>query len=273
VNHSRFTRFTQISRQFLLAGGAALLLATQAWADEKFDSLTVGSTTYSNVTVLNKTRYDVFITHDWGLANVKVQDLDYNAQVKLGYQAPKEEAGKSIFNAPKEILSGLDPVHSDLQQFEQQLPPEVLTLVEQVAEMPEWMPRAIVGTITFVYLTFCFLCRQICVKTGQEPSLLIWMPILKQFPMLRAAGMSAWWFLLNFVGLWGIRSLVWCFKIAVARGKHWSVGLLLVLPVTNIFAFLYLAFSSGLGDAPPPVHKAGNSKVITLQGGEQRQAA
>jgi hypothetical protein len=272
VNQSLLVQIKKLARRCLLLGWAGVLLAGQAWADEKFDSLTVGSTSYSNVTVLNKTRTDVFITHEWGLANIKVQDLDYDAQVKLGYQLPKEEAGGSIFGAPK-ILSGLDSPE-DFQKFEQQLPPQLLAMVEAVAEMKEWTPYAIVGGIAFVYLTFCFLCRQICLKTGQEPSPLIWLPILKQFPMLRAAEMPAWWFLLNFIGLWGIRSLVWCFKIAAARGKHWFVGLLLVLPVTNFFTFLYLAFSQGLGSAAPPVHsKPGNSRIITLQGGEQRQAA
>jgi hypothetical protein len=85
--------------------------------------------------------------------------------------------------------------------------------------------------------------------------------------MLKAAGMSRWWFMLNFIGLFGIRQIVWCFKIAKVLGKSSLVGFLLILPVTNIFAFFYLVLSgNGSSKATPP-------KVISLQGGERRQAA
>jgi ABC-type uncharacterized transport system permease subunit len=42
-----------------------------------------------------------------------------------------------------------------------------------------------------------------------------------------------------------VAQVVWSFKIAKARGKNAGWAILLLLPVTNILAFLYLAFSSG----------------------------
>jgi hypothetical protein len=85
----------------------------------------------------------------------------------------------------------------------------------------------------------------ICQKAGQTPGLLVWLPLLKVFPMLRAAGMSPWWFLASFVPLLNLVAVVlWCLNIAKARNKTVLVGLFLLLPVTNILAFLYLAFSS-----------------------------
>ena len=64
--------------------------------------------------------------------------------------------------------------------------------------------------------------------------------------MLRAAGMSGWWFLAYFVPLLNLVPLIlWPLKIAKARGKSVWVGVLLLLPVINLFAFLYLAFSNG----------------------------
>jgi hypothetical protein len=41
-----------------------------------------------------------------------------------------------------------------------------------------------------------------------------------------------------------IAQILWCVKIVQARGKSVWVTILLILPVTNLFAFLYLAFSS-----------------------------
>ena len=42
-----------------------------------------------------------------------------------------------------------------------------------------------------------------------------------------------------------VPQILWSLKIAKARGKSVWVGVLLLLPVTNLFAFLYLAFSNG----------------------------
>jgi uncharacterized membrane protein YhaH (DUF805 family) len=81
--------------------------------------------------------------------------------------------------------------------------------------------------------------------------------------MLRAAGMSRWWFVAYFVPLFNLMpAILWGFKIAKARGKSLWIGVLLLLPVTNLFAFLYLAFSdsaSGDGDEGP------EPKVMSLQ--------
>ena len=46
--------------------------------------------------------------------------------------------------------------------------------------------------------------------------------------------------LLNLVG-----QVLWCVKITQARGKGFLTAVMLILPVTNILAFLYLALSNG----------------------------
>jgi hypothetical protein len=55
---------------------------------------------------------------------------------------------------------------------------------------------------------------------------------------------------------------VWCFKIAKARGNSAWVGLLLLLPVTGFFAFLYLAFSDG---APAKEEPRRRVEVMSLE--------
>jgi hypothetical protein len=130
------------------------------------------------------------------------------------------------------------------------------------------------GTVYFVgggiYLFFSMCLWLICRKTHSSPGPLIWLPILQLIPLLRAANM-AWFFaciipVLNIVALIvGIRAahmpwiwtfsyvilalnvialIAWSIKIVKARGKSPWVSLFMLFPVTTVFAFLYLAFSS-----------------------------
>ncbi|PYJ02708.1 MAG: hypothetical protein DME25_15460, partial [Verrucomicrobia bacterium] len=56
--------------------------------------------------------------------------------------------------------------------------------------------------------------------------------------------------------------VAWCLRIAKACGKSQWLGILLLFPVTTLFAFLYLAFANG-GQAKkeekPPV------EIMTLE--------
>jgi len=58
--------------------------------------------------------------------------------------------------------------------------------------------------------------------------------------------MSGWWFVLFLVPFGNlVAQIVWSVKIVQARGKGILCMISLLLPVTNLFAFMYLAFSSG----------------------------
>jgi hypothetical protein len=111
----------------------------------------------------------------------------------------------------------------------------------------------VIGVVGFVfYLFFCYCYMLICKKAGDEPGIMIWIPILQVFPLFRAAGMSGWYvlgMLLPFINI--IISIMWCFKIVSARGKSPVWAVLMILPFTNLIALLYLAFSGseGMGDA------------------------
>ncbi len=121
------------------------------------------------------------------------------------------------------------------------------------------------GTILLAYLfqSFCFML--ICRKAGKPGGVLVWLPLFQAIPLLRAAGMSGWWFLglmlpvLNIVG-----SIMWAFKIVEARGKHWILGFLLLLPVTNILTILFLAFSGG-GESEPTKKIDARIQIMTLE--------
>jgi hypothetical protein len=122
---------------------------------------------------------------------------------------------------------------------------------------------AVLGIALVVYLFHCYCCMLICQKTGNPPGLLVWVPVLQLLPLLRAAGMSGWWFLAYCVpGLNIVAQILWCLNIAKARGMTVWFGVLLLLPVTNLLAFLYLAFSEG-----PPAEEEGEPgpKIMTLE--------
>ena len=118
------------------------------------------------------------------------------------------------------------------------------------------------GVLLLLHLFQCYCLMLICRKAGHPPGLLVWIPVLQIFPMLRAAGMSGWWVLAFCVPVLNVVAWVlWCLNIAKARGKSVWVGVLLFLPITNLFAFLYLAFS----DRMPSKHDdESEPKIMTL---------
>ena len=242
---------------------AAPLPLTEGQKEETYAILTVGDVAYSNVVVKTKTKTDLFISHTKGFANLKVHDLDRSTQLQLGYQVeaePSTDETASDFTAEKLV-----------EQIQLQIPPQVEEAYEQVmwegrelmAQLPPWFPFAILGGFVLLYLLFCNCCRQICRKAGKPPGFLIWLPVLKQIPLFRAAGLSGWCILANLIPpVWLILYIVWSFKIARARDKGPVIGFLLLLPGFQVFAFLYLAWSGGQGD-PTPEEREGR-KVISL---------
>jgi hypothetical protein len=236
-------------------------------SEDTFPVLQVGAETYKNVTVTTKAKDYIFILHTNGMTSIKVSQLPEDLREKLGYAVPtaRKPATNNAAVWAKRELSKLSV-------------PQVKEMTVQLAQKwrgetsgrPSVMgladPKLLIvglGVMLLVYLFHCYCCMLICQKTGHPPGFLIWLPVVQLFPLLRAAGMSPWWFLAYFVPVLNlVPLLVWPFAIAEARGKSGWVGVLLLLPVTNLFAFLYLAFSRGNRDdrdeEPEP-------KVMTLQ--------
>ena len=238
-------------------------------ADEVFSTLTVGGESFSNVTVLTKTRNDVFIRHARGMASLKVKHLDTLTQIKLGYlmESPKPTKSEAI----KSTVANISRIEADprVQAAEAELVARFAQALEQ------FDPRIFYGLIAAIilsYLSFSSLCRSICMKAVIPPKQvipLIWLPLLKQIPLLKAAGMSPAWILTNLIqGLFLITYIVWSFKITRARGKNVAVAVFLLLPVTNLFAFLYLAMSGETTGEEPR-----KRNVISLPSSPRREAA
>ncbi len=256
--------------KLLWLGLAVLLmrpLGVSGATEEVFDVLQIGSRTYTNVTVTTKAKSYIFILHTGGMASVKVSELSPDLQEKLGYASAM--ASKVTTNAAavwvKKEMAKIDVAHvKDLKkQVEQKWRGHPGGKGSAMGLVGPTLIFAVLGIMLLLYLFYCYCCMLICQKTGNLPGILVWVPVVQLFPLLRAAGMSGWWFLAFLVpGINLVAHILWSLKIAKARGKSVWVGVLLLLPVTNLFAFLYLAFSDGSAGADD---EETQPKVMSLQ--------
>jgi hypothetical protein len=200
---------------------------------------------YSNVTITAKSDATIFIRHQRGVANVKVEDLDSTTQQALGYQVMSAESG-SFGGSDSKVMSAVKHYINAIAAQKRSLFNDSATRV--ASPSVQINPSIVAGILTGVlltYLFFCGCCAAICRKTGTEPGILIWIPVFQLIPLLRAAGMSGWWFLAFFVPVLNLLAhILWCVNIVRARDKSILWAPLLLFPVTNILALLYLASSS-----------------------------
>jgi hypothetical protein len=218
--------------------------------EETFPLFQVGTRTYTNVTVTTKAKKYIFILHSSGMANIKVADLPPELLSKLGYAAPDEKttkvSGANLAAWTKQQMSSLNvpQVRAAEKQLEDTWRARAGTDLSSLKSADPKFLITVLGGALLLYLFTCYCYKLICEKTGNKPGVLIWLPLLQVFPLLRAASMSPLWVLVPFA------PVVWCFKIAKARGKSAWVGVLLLFPVVSVFAFLYLAFSNGKSAEP-----------------------
>lgn len=213
--------------------------------DQKLDVLATSKATYTNVTVTGKSAVNVFIQHNGGVVNIKVDDLAPDSRQALGF-APLESGKKMTFIGSDSITSNAASRVAEAVSVERL---ESLTGWKLPAGIPEIRlnPSMVAGALTGVLLCYLFVCycfALICRKAGREPGALVWIPILQLFPLLRAAGMSGWWFLAFCVpGVNLVAHIFWSVNIVRARDKSVWWVILMVLPLTNLLAILHLAFS------------------------------
>jgi hypothetical protein len=202
------------------------------------------------VTVTTKATNYIFILHSEGMTNLKLAELPLEVREELGYAPPSK---------PKTVATAAsDWAQNTVTKLES---PQVKVIEQHIKE--KWqakMPNGIyslksVGYSWLIGIAVCLLlchlffsyCRMlICQKSGSTAGPLVWFPVLNFIPLLKAAAMNRWWFLAWFVPILNIvMAVMWAFKIVKVRGKHEVVAVFLILPIINIFAFLYLAFSDG----------------------------
>jgi hypothetical protein len=182
------------------------------------------------------------------MGTFKVADLSPEVRQQLGYVvAEKPKAGTNAATAwAKQTFARIETpqikeVEKQVEQRWRACFPNGRPTLPPVDKTALWL---VLGAVLLGYLFFSYCCQLICQKAGKQPGIMAWLPLLQQIALLHAAEMSGWWFLAGFVPVLNlVAAIIWCFKIARTRGKSAWVGLLLLLPVTTLFAFLYLAFS------------------------------
>jgi hypothetical protein len=239
---------------------ASMLLAR---ADVSLGTVQVGGDTYHNVTVTSKSPQSVFIAHSLGFANIPVGELDTNALAKLGYNVQQVKLRYRKITSLADLVA--DPRIVAMTETFTSKKKGQMKGMERNLLMTAWC----ILLAGFMFFSYC--CQQICEKAGTKPGLAVWIPLLQLSPLFRAAGMSTGWFflilsplltpvvavaVLQTVGpefLWItllplvchlVAYVVWSVKICRARGVGNLTALLLILPWTNLFAFLYLAFGA-----------------------------
>jgi Family of unknown function (DUF5684) len=233
--------------------------------EQRFALLQIGTQTYRNVTVTTKSKDYVFILHSAGMTNIKVKDLSPELRQRLGYvEAPPPKSVAATANDwAKQSLGKIETpkVKAFEGQFLGILHTGKLDELMQAGLSPRLFWQ-VVGGVAALYLFFCYCCQLLCLRAGKKPGVLVWLPLLQMFPLLDAAGMSRWWFLGLFVpGVNLVGTILWCIKIAKVRGKSAGFAILLLLPVLNVLAFLYLAFSSGAA----PTKEKRRVEIMTLE--------
>jgi len=255
---------------------ALLMLSCLAVMAEVVPVLQVHSDTYQNVTVVSRTPTHLFIEHTRGVATLKVAELDDGALRSLGLVRsnnvvvasnpavadgnPAQSREATMAVARRTAIANLAEMFGDMIKDARQMMP-----VEDAARFG----ILIAATLAFLLLAYLFysLCvRLICLKAGYRPGILAWLPILRDYALVRAAGMSGLWFLVlmspavilpavknRFPG-WEtvvlgncvvvlIAHCLWCVRLCEARGKGAFTKVLLIFPLTYPLTFLYLAFA------------------------------
>jgi hypothetical protein len=222
---------------------AALTLFLPAIAGEGLvPEIRTRTDTYKNVTLVSHNTTHVFVQHARGMATLKVGDLSKEVLIGLGVLEPDPvaEVGADGATAGEPVdLATLQQSFSESMKSGNPPKFENINLAQLVKQLPPEFKRfLLIGVLALFagHLFFSFCAMLICKKAGTEPGLMVWLPILQMIPLIRASGMSGWWFLGCFVPVLNIVvQVLWCVNIAN----------MLILPVINILAFLYLAFSSG----------------------------
>lgn len=222
---------------------AAGTLSLPAVQELKFPLLKIGTDSLTNATVTTRNKDYIFILHSGGMANYKVAALSEEALEMLGYNAtvkPKAQTNAVTAWAQGTISNLQTEQVKALEQSVKSRLPSTATLVK----LGPMILCAIAAGLLLSYAFFCYCSMLICRNAGTEPGVLVWIPVLQMLPMVRAAGMAPVWVVAFFIPLLNlVAQVVWSFKIAKACGKNAGVGILLLLPLTNILAFIYLAFS------------------------------
>jgi Family of unknown function (DUF5684) len=250
---------------FAFAGSSFGQQITDDGSEPKFALFQTKTCVYTNVTVTQRTKDWVFILHSQGVCNIKTSDLTPEMLASLGYKPdPADgEAKKSAFSGNKDLAKIASAKFADVKHFavdwRQNGKERVREKIAQLKAGDRSVLYTFIVIVGSIHLLVSALFWLICRKTHISPGPLVWLPVFQLIPLLRAANMPWPWFFAYFIPVLNIiAQIVWCVKIVKSRGKSPVVAFFLLFPITSLFAFLYLAFSSS---APVEIQ---NNEVLVL---------
>lgn len=233
--------------------------------EPKFALFQTRTCVYTNVTVTKRTKDWVFILHSQGVCNIKTSDLTPEMLEALGYKPDAGDGAEKKSASPgNQALAKLAHVKlADVKKFatdwRQNGREKVKAKLDQLKAGDRSVLYTFIAIVGSIHLLVSALFWLICRKTHMSPGPLVWLPVFQLIPLLRAANMPWPWFFAYFIPVLNIiAQIVWCVKIVKSRGKSPVVAFFLLFPVTSLFAFLYLAFSSS---APVEIQ---NNEVLVL---------
>lgn len=93
------------------------------------------------------------------------------------------------------------------------------------------------------YLFFCFCAKKICEKSGKDPGIMIWIPIVNLIPLMEVAGMQTWMIVLLFLPIANFVFLIMLMLgLAKARNKNPALAVILGLFCSIVF-WPWMAFT------------------------------
>ena len=105
----------------------------------------------------------------------------------------------------------------------------------------------ILGLLVFalaLYVFICYCLKRICQKCGEDPGILIWIPIAQLVPLLKIAKMDLWMIILFFIPIVNIviGVMMWA-KICTARGKSPWLVILMFIPMLILMFIILIVLS------------------------------
>jgi len=304
---------------------AAAALAVSA--ELRFASLAVGASVYSNVVVSRVSALSadrVLVQHTTGIGTVRVSGLNAEVRQQLAVAglisgtAAKDASRKdeSIGNKLKSWVGSAgksETIRSNVNEAQAEANSSFARRLETRIESEAWARggasydtntvfstlsfgtvRAICGGLLALYLFRCWCLFRICKHSTRRGSLLLFVPIFRWFPLVKAARMKrrlllvptfatvalclppplpqvSWLVALHgfLVAVLWIATLllfaIWCLRICAAVNCTPWIGILLFLPVLDWIALCYLAFSQATPELPLPAPVVADRPALAFE--------
>lgn len=298
--------------------------AHAASAELHLSSLVAGGTIYSNAIVSASSADRVVIRHTGGIGTVKISGLDTDVRQQLAAAgiisgsaakdaSPQKVKTRSKLKVLAESFAESQTARPDADAVQAEenssFAKRLETRIENEARAHgrgSFDPKAMISMLSYgvvcaifggllaLYLLRCWCLFRICKRSTGRGSLLVFVPLFRWLPLVKAAHMTRRWLWVPTFGtvalylppplphmpwlaasyatllavLW-VATLVlfglWCLRICAAVNCTPWLGILLFLPVLDWIGLCYLAFSKPKLDMPMRIPVVANRPALAFE--------